>query len=610
MPAERYSLLARSGTYSLPSYLPTADDSAAAEDWRANLRAVGIKGSLLRNLLSALAGILKLGNSVGLLVDEEIVEEVCEDVSGLLGVEPEVLAKKMSDNEREVFIKAVYEGIVEWIVSKANDAIAADFLARKEAESSMEGSQEGDTVQITVLELPNEKMSKALCLNGVFDDTTGLNVEMKLDGVETPSVGGTVLREMKATIAEAEKAGLVGNSREREYERDQRENVIEKSGREAEEGGFLKELFFPAEFGRSPEAVRFEATQLLAASRVWYHLSLLPSDDIPSGLQPVPWSASAVSRQLRSWRLPEWANRRTKHLDFTADFDFDEFSVRYSPLGCSGGRDGVENWVIERGWSNGEVVVGRERVWMREGSWWEAENMLDLKQPGVQSNLMGMGAGGMDTGYSQNTNASGYFGPMSTTGVIPTGSTAQLLQPQPATSGNRGLLGSSPLLNNQDNQESGRLLSKHEEAHYAGRLDPEMATPKHINTVSTSKTRKIWVFVVWALTWWIPSFLLRYIGRMKRPDVRMAWREKFVLFFIIFLLNAGIVFWIAVFAKLLCPNYDKVWNTKEVGYHQGENDFWVSIHGSVYDISKFCPPPVQLTKQLTFGSFLLDPPTQ
>ncbi|RPB01134.1 hypothetical protein L873DRAFT_1677912 [Choiromyces venosus 120613-1] len=583
--AEKYSLLARSGTYSLPSYLPTADDSAAAEDWRANLRAVGIKGSLLRGLLSALAGILKLGNAIGLLVDEEVIEEVCEDVSGLLGIEPEILAKKVSDGEREVFIAVVYEAIVEWIVAKANDAIAADFAARKDAESSSEDSQEGDTVQITVLELPNEKMSKALCLKGVFDDESGLNVEMKLDGVEIPSVSGTVHREMKSSWAEAEKEGLVGSGREREYERDRRENVIEKTSRDAEEGGFLKELLFPPEFGRSPEAVKFESTQLLAASRVWWHLSLFPSDDIPSGLQPVPWSASAVSRQLRSWRLPEWANRRTKHLDFTADFDFDEFAVRYSPLGCTNGRDGVESWVIERGWSNGEVVVGRERVWMREGSWWEAENMLDLKQPRIPPNMMGMGAGPMDTGYTQNHNGSGFFGPMGGMGMSPSGSASQLLQNQ--AMGGRGLVGSSPLAHSQANSEQGALLSKYEQEHYAGKLDPEMATPKHVESVPTSKTRKIWVAFVWMMTWWIPSFALRFVGRMKRPDVRLAWREKFVLFFFIFIFNAAIVFWIAFFAKLLCPDYDRAWNRGEVQYHQGESDFWVSIHGHVYDITSF-----------------------
>ena len=55
----------------------------------------------------------------------------------------------------------------------------------------------------------------------------------------------------------------------------------------------------------------------------------------------------------------------------------------------------------------------------------------------------------------------------------------------------------------------------------------------------------------------------------------------------IFLMNATVVFYIVEFGRLLCPNFDKAWNAKEVSENQGENDFYVSIHGKVYDITKF-----------------------
>lgn len=44
--APSYTLLKKSETYSPPSYLPTADDAAAAEDFRASLKAIGIKGNV------------------------------------------------------------------------------------------------------------------------------------------------------------------------------------------------------------------------------------------------------------------------------------------------------------------------------------------------------------------------------------------------------------------------------------------------------------------------------------------------------------------------------------------------------------------------------------
>src|SRR5215213_8966031 len=74
---------------------------------------------------------------------------------------------------------------------------------------------------------------------------------------------------------------------------------------------------------------------------------------------------------------------------------------------------------------------------------------------------------------------------------------------------------------------------------------------------------------------------------MKRPDIRMAWREKFTLCLIIFLLSAFIIFYIVVFGDLICPNKDKAYKPEQVSTHQGDDDFWVSVRGKVYDISKF-----------------------
>lgn len=47
-----------------------------------------------------------------------------------------------------------------------------------------------------------------------------------------------------------------------------------------------------------------------------------------------------------------------------------------------------------------------------------------------------------------------------------------------------------------------------------------------VEEVPTSRARRAWVIIVWLLTWWCPSVCLTHLGRMKRPDVRMAWREK------------------------------------------------------------------------------------
>lgn len=85
----------------------------------------------------------------------------------------------------------------------------------------------------------------------------------------------------------------------------------------------------------------------------------------------------------------------------------------------------------------------------------------------------------------------------------------------------------------------------------------------------------------------IPDFLLKMVGRMKRPDIRLAWREKLTIFWLIFLFNGIVIFYIVIFGRLLCPNYDKAWLTNEVAQHQGENDWWASVQGKVYDLTDF-----------------------
>ncbi|ORY64876.1 chitin synthase [Pseudomassariella vexata] len=618
-PAANYSLLAKSGTYDPPSYLPTADDAAAADDFRTALKEIGIKGPAHRNFISTLAGLLKLGNTLDYNVDGDVLDDICEDVGGLLGLDPEVLARQCSTEDRQTLIGGLYEALVDWVIFKANVAIAAQMERIRDGTESSDGrgartptpnEDNGDTVCISVIEIPDPSLGKALAMRSIFDDSTGINAEMKEDGVEVVSAGSSVVREMQTAVSDvAPDLGILTGpvARERLHVLEKREEVLEKVGLAGEDDGFLKKLLFPVNgqginLGRNG---RLDLASVLSSSRVWYHLSLHPTDESPASLAALPsvtsaWSAGTVSRQLRAWRLPEWANRRNKNLDFTADFDLEEFAQRFAPLGCIDGRDGIETWILERGWSNGEVVVGRERVWMRENAWWEAESMLDLKPTGNVPSMghMMLAPGGLETGYSNG--GSGYFGaPLADHDT--NGSRDQLLQSRNQSQVTLGqhlagpFMASTAMRNASSGDYGlGNKGDKHHdqvyytaEGEFIGNLDPDLAQGKHVETQDTSFTRRIWVAFVWANTFWIPSPLLKWVGRMKRPDVRMAWREKLVLVWLIFLSNALIIFWIIWFGKLLCPNMDKAWTQDEVANHLGEADFWVSIHGKVYDISKF-----------------------
>ena len=617
-----YSLLNKSGTYAPPPYLPTADDTASAEDFRSSLREIGIKGSAHRHLISTLAGLLKLGETVGLLIDQEDLEEICEDVSGLLGIDPELLLRRCSTDERGVLISGIYEALVDWVLMKANNAISTELQRHKDGDDSSESGvgartprtdeETGDTVNITVVEIPGQEFGKAVALRSVFDENSGINAEMKEDGIEVSAPGSSILKDMQnATADVAADMGITTGpvARDRALEQERREEILERVGAEAEVGGFLRKILFPLEDQGILGGLksRIDVPAVLGSSRTWFHLALHPTDEALSSLGTLAsttsaWSAGTVSKQLRTWRLPEWANYRSKSLDFTADFDIDEFCTRYSRLGCQEGRDGVESWILERGWSNGEVVVGHERVWIRESAWWEAETMLDLKpleNPAYGQNPFDV----MGSGYSVGTpgpNESGFFPPMAedhgshdvplqrqqsmaSMGQKTTGM-AKSIAPTMARTVNTAP-GDYGLGAKGDDRKGQITYYDDETGQYIG--DPELADAKAIVSEPVSKSRRVWVAFVWALTGWIPSFILRYVGRMKRPDVRFAWREKVVLMLLIFFLNAVVIFYIVEFGRLLCPNFDKAWNQKEVGYHQGDDDFWVSIHGKVYDISKF-----------------------
>jgi chitin synthase len=608
----QYALLRKSETFNAPSYLPTADDAANAEDFRESLKAIGIKGKSLRQMLSVVAAILRLGDAIGFLVDQEELETTCEEVGELLDLDPEVLLKKCVTEEREVLISGIYEALVDWVIHRANEAIKFEMRSGRSI-GSVGGSDggvatppstedDGDNVSITVIEIPSQTLGKAVALQKVFDNETGINLEMQQDGLQIVPAGSSVVREMKDAVAQAEPdmgimSGLSG--REREAHLDKRQGALEKVAVELEEDTFLRQLLYPSgsEGVVLGKAGRYQLSQVLDSSRVWFHLCLHPSDDAPASFanqNTQHWSAASVSSQIRAWRLPEWANHRNKQLDFTADFDVEEFVERYARLGCQSGREGVETWLMERGWSNGEVFVGNERIWMREGPWSDAETMLDMKPVDESSpaDMLGgmVGAGGLESGYSVQTPGGigeGFFGPQygdntsrdnllgrTASGMAPSAMARSIAPTQAHTmkSGGDYGLGMKGDVNHDAEQYD---------------VDPDLLANKDLYVQKTTFGRRVWVAAAWALTFWIPSFVLKHVGRMKRPDVRLAWREKVLLMFLIFMMNATVVFYIIEFGNLLCPKWNKAWNTKEVAYHSTSSEWWVSFRGGVYDLTHF-----------------------
>ncbi|SAM05355.1 hypothetical protein [Absidia glauca] len=103
-----------------------------------------------------------------------------------------------------------------------------------------------------------------------------------------------------------------------------------------------------------------------------------------------------------------------------------------------------------------------------------------------------------------------------------------------------------------------------------------------------SGVRRHWVNFVWFMTWWIPSKFLLWCGRMKRSDVRLAWREKVTLVMLIVLLSGAMIWFLVFFGSIVCPHQD-VFSMNELQEHSDKNNAYVTIRGEVFDLTSFAP---------------------
>ncbi|EST05048.2 Cytochrome b5-like heme/steroid binding domain protein [Kalmanozyma brasiliensis GHG001] len=101
--------------------------------------------------------------------------------------------------------------------------------------------------------------------------------------------------------------------------------------------------------------------------------------------------------------------------------------------------------------------------------------------------------------------------------------------------------------------------------------------------IGVSSTRRKWVAFTWAITFFVPSFILRRFRSLQRPDIRMAWREKLAINLIIWFICGCAVFVIVVLGNLICPK-QHVYSPNEFATHKGDSSF-TSIRGEVFDLS-------------------------
>lgn len=262
--------------------------------------------------------------------------------------------------------------------------------------------------------------------------------------------------------------------------------------------------------------------------------------------------SSNIDQISKNWFFEDYVSRATE-VDYSADFTHDEFFSIYADQLYGIGIGQLVDWARgAKGWGSAEFAVGNERIWVSEQVFTYLEASKDCEQQYSVD-------GGSDYGAEETVPYDCSF------------------EDEAVDNMNRAFL-DSPGTNNNTTTNSPNFAAN-------TTYDPEFVGQQTLKRLSGR--RRTWLAIVKLFTWWIPNQLLNKLGGMKKYEVRVAWKEKLTICMLIGLANLIILFYMIFFAKLLCPDYDKVWGPKDVSQHQGSDDFFVSIHGKVYDMSRF-----------------------
>ncbi|KAJ7233069.1 glycosyltransferase family 2 protein [Mycena rebaudengoi] len=344
-----------------------------------------------------------------------------------------------------------------------------------------------------------------------------------------------------------------------------------------------------------------------SGARLWTVTCLRPNDSGSAN----SFDKRRVRAQLRALLVPALI-QRVSGGDYIADFDAEEFCARYVPTMRGSTEERIEQCARAGGWREGsEYRMSGRRVWVEYGAWKGVEDVLRAAEKaargGEERELMDEGEPDDGTEYThgqhgydesaENVFATGPHPSPYATGGLHTPSQRALGDPfaggvpaPPHGWGGSDWKDGSPWGTMEGYPASPISASKDGARDGPGggfAQKDALITNNAVEEIPSSRSRRVWLAIVWTLTFFVPSFLMSFLGRMKRPDIRLAWREKLTIFLLIFVANFLVLFYIVIFGKLLCPNFDKAWGLNEVAQHTRESDYWVAIQGSVYDVSNF-----------------------
>ena len=298
------------------------------------------------------------------------------------------------------------------------------------------------------------------------------------------------------------------------------------------------------------------------------------------------FDSKCVRTQLQTLGIAE-ISQRLKNADYSVFMPFGEF------LGATEGESSIigtdkeksQEILDQRSWPSNEARVGTTGVFLSERCWRQIADVGDT--------------GDLPAPYSDET-------PYHDNGMLTPGdakrgfSDAKVQLLGTPGSGNwyddkaAGYFGSRDL---DSKSEAG--ASAFREGDMFRNLDTRSQMAEKGNEVKVAEVeerplsgeRKRWLVIVWLLTWMLPDFVIRIVGRKHRKDVRTAWREKLAINMIIWFSCSFVVFFMVGMPRLICP-IQHVFSPSELSSYNGKigaPGAYVAIRGVVFDLGAFAP---------------------
>ncbi|ORX53060.1 chitin synthase [Hesseltinella vesiculosa] len=324
------------------------------------------------------------------------------------------------------------------------------------------------------------------------------------------------------------------------------------------------------------------------------------------------FDSKRMKSQIRAFLLADLTSRC--HGEFANYYNFEEFLVRYECMVQSLQGDNpsvplrqqVETLKTMMNWTDSQAALGHTTIWLSYDIWRELEDGLRIAEKEEREHSRANAAVLPGHAVPLNDSFSGDpplpsnnlapLGHLSPDSAFPAGVYQEQLPRSSFIDDGASYTESDDGLKREGSQwgDESEWGMKGLSEGFGPNMDmskmvEDYQMPQHeqVEEMPITSVRIWWVRFVWFMTWWIPTVTLRWLGKMKREDVQMAWREKVTLCMLIFWFSAIVIFVIVGLGEMICPGTRTMYSPENVRARGTPDEMFMSVRGVVYDVTNF-----------------------